>query len=342
MPAIIGLDLGSKNFRAIEISGKDKKYHVSAFAVSDTVDFSDDSPYIQNLKELLKEHKITAKDVYLSLPERAVFSTIIKIPSMSEKEIKGYLEYESERIFPRPLAEISYSFEVLGKDSIENNKLEVLVIATPNNIVEKYLKIAKGAGLSVKGVEPETFSITRALSRYVKPISSSGIMIANIGLTGTDLVILREGFIRFSKAYPIGGDTFTKAIQESLGLSSEQAEAYKKTYGLEANAMDGKLVEILKPFVDSIVNEINRAKNFYIARNQGVYIGKVVFTGGSALLPGLLYHMASNLDFEVELANPFAGIDFSESINKDTKNSVVNRGPMFTVATGLALQEFID
>jgi type IV pilus assembly protein PilM len=342
MPAIIGLDLGSGNFRAIEISGKEKKYHISSFAVSNTISFSEEASYIQNLKDLIKEHKMTAKDVYLSLPERTVFSTILKIPSMSEKEIKGYLEYESERIFPRPLAEISYSFEVLGNDAVENNKLEVLVIATPNNIVEKYMKIAKGAGFSVKGIEPETFSITRALNRYVKPSSSSGIMIANIGLMGTDLVILREGFIRFSKAYPIGGDTFTKALQESLGLALDQAEEYKKTYGLEVNVMEGKIFNVLKPFVDSIVNEINRAKNFYVARNQGIYIGKVVFTGGSALMPGLLYYMASTLDFEVELANPFAGIEFGTSITEDAKNSVINRGPMFTVSTGLALKEFID
>jgi len=41
---------------------------------------------------------------------------------------------------------------------------------------------------------------------------------------------------------------------------------------------------------------------------------------------------------EVELANPFAGLDFVPALDKD-RERLIGLGPAYTVAVGLALKE---
>lgn len=55
-------------------------------------------------------------------------------------------------------------------------------------------------------------------------------------------------------------------------------------------------------------------------------------------MPGLFFYMASNLDLEVELANPWKIIQFSDK-NAARKNSLLEEGPVYATSVGLALKE---
>ena len=58
-------------------------------------------------------------------------------------------------------------------------------------------------------------------------------------------------------------------------------------------------------------------------------------------MPGLLFYVASSLDMEVELANPWRSILFSQKLISQ-KEALMDQGPLYVTAAGLALKEILE
>jgi len=113
-----------------------------------------------------------------------------------------------------------------------------------------------------------------------------------------------------------------------------QAEEYKKSYGLDKSRLQGKIVLALKPIFDVIVNEIKRALNFYSSRWSNMPIKRIVLTGGTARLPGIVIYLAESLGLEVQICNPWLSITKDERIAQ----ILAEEAPTYAAAVGLALK----
>lgn len=343
MPAVIGLDIGNSSYRAVEVSskkapGKSRKIVLEkALTYNIRVD-KDSNKSAENLREFIKTSGFSTKDAVLSLPESSVFSTILSLPFKTEKEIKSYIEIQGGKIFPRPLAELVYSFQILNPGERNKGGLDVNVVACDKERVEGLYKKARRAGLKVIALEPEAYSIVRALMRGQGLQPNEALLVVNMGSIDANTMVIGNGLVRFSRNVPLGGEVFNKAISQALGVTDEQAEEYKRTYGLEGALLGGKVRDALKPVADTLINEIKRTMNFYSTRNAFCEFKKVVYSGGSAVMPGLLGYSAESLGTEVEVANPFANMEFSSRLSGQKEN-LINLGPAYTVAAGLALRE---
>ncbi|MBI3386090.1 pilus assembly protein PilM, partial [Candidatus Gottesmanbacteria bacterium] len=121
---------------------------------------------------------------------------------------------------------------------------------------------------------------------------------------------------------------------QKLEFDISQAEEYKKTYGLETNKLEGKIVEAVKPIMDTIVGEMKRAIAFYQERYPTRRIEAILLSGGTAKVPGMVVYMAQEMNIETQLANPWVGIQ------RESRFSVLDaQGPVFSVAVGLALRQ---
>ena len=67
-------------------------------------------------------------------------------------------------------------------------------------------------------------------------------------------------------------------------------------------------------------------------------ISRVILSGATALMPGLLAHIVNKLDIEAELANPWRRIKLSDKI-QHSRDELMESGPAFATAVGLALKE---
>jgi cell division protein FtsA len=98
-----------------------------------------------------------------------------------------------------------------------------------------------------------------------------GVCLADIGASSTELVVFFEGSVAHTAVLPIGGDHFTNDLAVGLHVSVEEAEQLKKTYG-------------------NCVLE---------AMGAGI-----VFTGGGAMLVGLLDNAESLLRVPARIGYP--------------------------------------
>lgn len=292
--------------------------------------------YATALKDFFAETGFTTPEVIIPLPEGEVFTRVIQLPHMSEKELRTSIAFEAEQYIPIPIKDVNFDFQILDADPTNKDKMNVLIVAAKHSVLSKYVGILKTAGLVPSALEPETLAVGRILGDTVNKPSAS--IILNVGTLDTQIIVSYKGHVRFTRSISIGGDSFTKALEQSLGFDYVQADEYKKTYGLDSKQAEGKVYNAIKPIFDQILSEVKRSKVFYTTHNPNVIINRLIISGGSALMPGLLFYTANSLDLEVELANPWRNINFIKALEPQ-KEKLVKMGPNYVTAVGLALKE---
>lgn len=340
----VGLDLGSHTIKAVQLKKEKDAEHCLVdfgFAPAPALALSSDSEidfaaYSKALGQFFQDNKFTTRNVVAALPESQIFTRVIEMPLLSEKELDNAMKWEAEQYIPVPLKEVSLDYQVLERfeESGRKKVMQVLLVAAPLTLVKKYLKILEEAKLNSLGLETETIAAARSLVGTDPKGPTS--LVTNIGAATTDISIVSRGKIRFTRSISTGGEAFARAVAEDLGFEMERAEEYKRNYGLEEELLEGKVMRSIKPIFDVVVSEITRSISYYASYQPRDKIERVILGGGTASLPGILVYLAAALNIEVQLGDPWKMVAVSKDQNRKQMEDI---GPSFAVAVGLALKE---
>lgn len=340
--AIFGLDIGITTMKVcwLDFDNKSKKYLSSASAPSLPKGMSSESPFDHQemaavINKLVIDAKISTNNVSVALPENRVYTKVIDMPNLSEKELSSAIYWEAEQYIPAPLDTMTLDWSVLRrpKNNDPANKMQVLLVAAPNQLIKRYQTILELAGLSVAGIETEVLSVVRSVCADDRFPTT---LIMNIGALSTSLCIVQNGIIVFTYIITLGGIALTRAIASDFGFSLPQAEEYKKLYGLSDKTFGGKISTAIKPVLSSIVAEVKKAITFYSDKYKNESsISQLLITGGSASLPGINAYFVENIGFETVTGNPWKMLNI-----QGVPDERVPVGPEYAVAIGLALKEY--
>lgn len=339
MDSIIGLDIGSHSIKLVEI-GRQKNEAVLVVAGSVPTPPKalagaapeDIEAIAKVVQKLWKEAGAKTKNVNIALPESQVFTRVIEVPELSPRELTSAIKWEAEQYIPLPLDQVTVDFTILrSAKETGTNKMDVLLVASPKTLVEKYVTILEYADLIPVAVETEIIAASRALIRSAGTVRT--VMMVSLGAQTTDLAIARNGILSFTRSISAGGAALSRAVAQSFGFELPQAEEFKRTYGLEKDKLEGKILTSVKPIMDTIIAEVKRAVAFYQEKYKEEQVGVVILSGGTAKVPGMVVYVAENLGIEVQIANPWLGI-----VREERFRVLEAEGPVFSVAVGLALR----
>lgn len=335
-----GLDIGATSMKLISLQRQRNGLSLKSCLMTVTPAkglFSESSfdqeAMAQAIQRLMIDAKITTKNVNLALPENQVFTKVIEMPELSDKELSSAIYWEAEQHIPAPLDTMAIDYKVVRRNSSNevSPKMQVLLVGAPKAMVHRYQQIIEIAGLSINAIETEIISVVRSL---IPSNTNSVIFIVNIGALSTSIAIVQGDTIVFTYAIPLGGAAMDRAIASNFGFSPAQAEEYKKTYGINDQSLGGKLSVALQPVLMSMLTEVKKALAYYTDKYRNdAPISQIVLTGGGSLLPGIDLFFVKNTSIETVLGNPWK-INAIEGITPD----VLNQGPRFSVAVGLAMR----
>ena len=167
-----GLDIESNSIKITSIKKNGGDFTIESIAMFPLVSSKglssessvDQQMLADSIKECIKNVNIKENSVNISLMENKVYTKIIQMPDLSEKELDAALRYEMEQYIPMPLDQVRTDWQILAKNNIgEKKTMSVLLVAAPINLLEKYEFILKDAGLNIEGIETEVISVHRAL-----------------------------------------------------------------------------------------------------------------------------------------------------------------------------------
>jgi len=342
-----GLDIGSSTIKAVWLDKGKDGYILKAAATVETPEkgMLSESPFdqeeiSQTIKNLVHEAKIDSPLVSVALPENQVYTRVIEMPTLSDKELSSAIYWEAEQYIPVPLPTLTLDWKVLTrpKNPQEGVTMTVLLVGAPTQLLDKYDKILSQASLRVVSAETEILSVVRALTFVGKKSSVlfPNTVIVHIGSISTSLAILKENSIVFTYTIPTGGTAISRAISTDFGFSSTQAEEYKKTYGVTKESLEGKIGQATAPVLSSIVSEIKKAVAFYTNKyKNAVPVAQILLSGGSAKLPGISGFFAENAGIETVIANPWHVL-----ASQDMPKELLDNAPEYTIGIGLSMRVY--
>lgn len=335
---MIGLDIGTRTIKIIELQKEGNAMSLAASGVvgvsgnpvEKITDEKELATLAQVIKKLYNEAGIQSKEVVLSIPEQSAFTRTIAFPLLTDAEIASAVKWELEQYIPIPAEEAISQHTILERNEKANPpQVVVLLVAAPRVVVEKYTKVVSLAGLNPIAVETELVALARSLA----PPDKTTVLI-DIGASSADIAIVKRGLLVFSRSIPMAGDAFTRAVSQGLGVTVAQAEQYKKTYGLMANQLEGKVQAALNPVLRLVVDEVKKAMNFYETEQKAEAPTSVQISGGGGGMPQIITTLTQELGMEVSVANPFAKI----AVDPKTATQLAPYAPLYSVAVGLALR----
>jgi type IV pilus assembly protein PilM len=337
-----GLDIGATSLKLVSLDKEPQGFILKAALIAPVPPKGmlseaplDEEEMAQALAKAVHTTGVPTRKVNIALPENQVYTKVLEMPLLSDKEIAAAIYWEAEQYIPVPLSNIKLVWDVLKRPAANNpaEKMQVLMVGAPTLLVNKYQKIMSMAGLEINAMETEILATIRSL---VAPGNFPTSLIVNIGAISTSIAIVKSGIIIFTYSMSIGGAAINRAIATDFNLTPQQAEEYKRVYGVSGKSLGGKIGKSTEPILNSILTEIKKSIAFYEQKyKDGDKIRQIILSGGTAKLPGIELFFAQNSGIETAIANPWKAL-VSQQIPKE----VLQNASDYPIAVGLAMRDY--
>jgi type IV pilus assembly protein PilM len=345
-PALIGCDVSSSSVKMVEIAEVGRNvYRVERYAVEplpkDTV-VDGNIANIEAAGEAIKRaHKNLGsgiKAIAMALPAAAVITKKVILPgNQREEEMEIQVQSEANQYIPFSLDEVNLDFQVIGPAPSGEDEVEVLIAASRKEKIEDRVAAAEAAGLKTIVMDVESYAAQSAFELICGGASgikeSDVTVIVDIGATVTRVTVLHNGQTVYTREQQVGGNQLTQDIARAFDMPVEEAEAAKRVGNLPENYGP----DVLAPFNEKIVLEIQRALQFFFTSTQFNKVDHILLTGGCAMLEGLEDLVNQRTQVHTLVANPFANMALSSRIKP---RQLTMDAPSLMVACGLAMRRF--
>ncbi len=340
MARVIGLDIGSFSIKAVHLSKKGQGFRLESVGIvlnplgqRPGEDENSKNRLAETVKKLLSETKLSGSKAVLALPESQVYNRVVELPSLSDSELASAIKWEAEQYIPIPIDQVNIDYQVISRPGkgATNEKMQVFLVAAPRKSIEAASEFAERCGLDTVGLETEMISVVRSILTDDNPAATT--VLFHVGASTSSMALVKGGMPIMTHSMESGGTALTRVLSSELGLEFSQAEEYKRTYGLDTMQLEGRVANSLRPIVDRLLSEIKKAIQNYNSASQQIPINRVILSGGTALLPGLVPYVAQFLGVEVVLGNCFASVEPSKT------TAIPNDTVSFSTAVGLAMRE---
>lgn len=246
--------------------------------------------------------KFTTKRVAVSLPETRCFVRVMQLPLMSDEEVDHAVAFEAEAYIPIPIDQVYFDWQIVRK---RPDGLDVVIFASPKDLVDIIIKVVDGSGLHLVAIETESKSLERAL---MSSVVRETALIVDFDAVRTNLVMVDNGIVQFTSSIPIAGNTFTEQISKQMGVTLQEAEKIKKEVGVASTPEHPSIQTILSPLLHNLSAEIQNIIQYHYD-HSGDHIQKLILSGGGAKMKSLPEFLAKELKqldgTKIEVASPW-------------------------------------
>lgn len=340
---IVGLDIGSSSIKLLQMSKQKGRLQVDNFAVVRLPDGAileknvvDPQKVADAIKEVVTKSGIKSQRVCTAISNSVAITKIVKMANnLNDKEIGSEIELEAGKIIPYPINEINLDYVVLGPVPNIDTMVNVLVVATKTDNIDKLSSIIIDAGLIPTIIDIDAYAIARAFSIVAGKLPDHGhdkvIAIFDIGGTMSTLNILDNMNVVHMREQSFGSAQLVDEVQNIYGLTYEEAILAMQYENLPKDYHR----EVLDPFKQMLTQQISRACQFFISGGEYSNIDYIFLTGGCTDIFGIDKAVQDKLQIKTFVANPFDNVTLAEHINKNEFKEVSDR---FMKCCGLAMR----
>lgn len=344
----IGIDIGHHAIKLVQLKvGRRGEHTLQNFGIEPLPQQAIVDGSIMNhgavtdaLRELKSRIHLKGTDVALAVSGRGVTIKKLKIPFM-EEGLDEQMEWEVQQNIPFSRDEVLVDHTVLVEQT-PDGQMEVLLVAAKRDMVAEYIHVVRDAGFTASVVEPAAFAIQNAVDQAVGFAPGEIVGLVNVGAIHSSISVVLEGAPVFTRDITKGGNTYTDAIMQKLGVSFDAGEAYK-VGGSAPGASDvvpHEVPSIISQVSQEIALEFQRSIDFFINDSVEGRLSRIFLTGGTALVSQLAQAVQERARIPVHILNPFERTTIDE--RRWDMHYLQENAPVASAAFGLALRKVGD
>jgi len=342
---IVGLDIGTSSVKLMELKKLKEGFQLISFGVGPLPEGSLVEGEVVNhlaivdvIKELISTVKIKSKKVSTSVSGPSVIIKRVPIKAIKKKDVEDQIFWEAEQYIPFDLEEVYLDYEIVSKD-VAGETSEVIITAAKKNFVDSYRNLIKDAGLTPAIIDVDAFAIANVFETNYVTRPKESVVLIDMGASSIKIAVVSDGTPLFTRDIQMGGNYITTEIQKRLQLDWKEAE-FLKVSGDSEGGIPQEVAEIISLSVESLVGEIRRSLDFFIASATDNLISYALLTGGSSKLPGMTKSLEETIGVPVEILNPFSSVNFDPEIFPP--NYLQEISTIAGVVTGLAMRSLTE
>lgn len=236
LTSVLGIDIGSSKIKVCEIKSQGREPVVTALGIADTPEGAVDHTGIFNpdavgdaLKKAIGDAGATSAFAVVTLAGQAsVLVRTLEVPKMNPAELKDHMQWEINRNIPFAESTIVSDFKPLGGEDPNSQNMDVVMAIAPQSAVDTVIQATKRAGKNTEAIDVEPLSLARTIQQNYADEGERTTCIVEIGHKTTSINIYHGAKLLMPRQVPMGGELFTRAIADSLGIGLEEAESAKR------------------------------------------------------------------------------------------------------------------
>ncbi len=347
---LIGLDIGTNAVRVAELEPGDPPRLISFGQVALPVGAMRDGEVVDPaavtaaISRLWSELSLKKAPVRVGVATPRVLVRTVDLPTMSDDELAGALQFQAQELIPIPLEDAVLDFQILealpipeavGDGPPPQPMSRVLLAAAHKDLIRNLTGAVRAAGLQVASVDLVPLALVRSVGRRVSDNGGGVEAVVSVGGGVTVVVVHELGVPRFVRILGSGGRSVTDAIARDLELTTEQAEAVKRNGGTApADLVARARTAMVRP-INDLVEQIRGSLDYYRTQADSIRLLRVTLTGGGSLTPGLADQLVDTVGVPVDLARPREHIAVGDIGFPDDQLPLLD--PFLPVPVGLAL-----
>ena len=317
------------------------------------------------LKRMLDERPPTGRRVVAALPRSLVQVKSFRLPQMPLEELEAAARFEARHLLDLDSDHATVHCLPAGEVRQGNDVLqEVVVVAARNQHVDELVELLHRCGLTADSIDTEPCALFRSVDRFLRRREDEQEVhvLADVGYSGTQVVIGRGRDISFVKTIDIGGAHLNQAVANGLGLPPEEAEALRRRIGqcehpkredvkletplegddsnsksssLQDDTVERAVFDAARGVLEQLARELSLCLRYQSVTFRGQRPTRVRLFGGEAGDTHLLKALAAALPIPVEPGRPLLSTDCA-AMGGEAAGDL----GAWAVALGLSLRRF--
>ena len=316
------INCGATHVSASEFGVSAGRLVLESFQVQELkYDYSNQEEWLSELAATLKMMRVSGKATVIA-PSMLLLTKTIKIPHVDEARRAEVIQFEAEKNIPYPINEVSWDYEIISDDGVET---EIFLTSMKSTAADDFCM-----ALSQAGVIPESIEASSILDYNAWKYCGleNDVILLNVGSRFTNLMIAREDGV-FVRSIPVGGNSITQAVADSLGCDFVKAEELKRGFFANASLSSNAGAEHFTNAATSVMRrigvEIKRSIVNYRRTSRVEAPKKIYLCGRGSLLPGFAEFLAEDQKMSVEYFDALANVSVSPRVNQELLSSCASQ-----------------
>ena len=326
----IGIDIGSYAVKAVAISKEKDNLKLKKIACVKVGLISSKEGLIKATKEAASRVNAFMRDVNIAISGPSVIIRFIELPRMTENELRNAISFEAEKYIPFNIEEVTIGHHLLIPRLGDENKMLVLAVAAKKDLINERLSLLSEAGLSAGVLDVASLANFNAFTIRSKRKKDEVVALVDIGARATEVSIIEENTLHFTRSIQLGGNNITKVLSDTLSMDLKGSENIK----ISPTGREAEVNEKMEGVLHNIIDEIRLSFSYY-ENQSGKSIQRAYLTGGSSKIASFNIMFKEHMGIEVSSWDATEGLELDPSITSQQIDSIKDQ---LGVAIGLALR----